>query len=285
MRFISIDVETANPDMQSICSIGAATFENGSLVDEWYSLVDPEDIFDSVNTSIHGITENDVRGAPLFEEISHELGSMLNGQIVVTHTHFDRTAIALASRAFEVEAPRCRWLDSSRVARRAWPECAHRGYGLSALAKRIGFDFRHHNALEDAKAAGNIMLAAMNDTGLDLDAWIERVTAPINPSTSEPIRREGSADGALFGEVIVFTGALEIPRREAADLAAKAGCDVATGVTKKISLLVVGDTDVGKLAGHEKSNKHRKAEALIAKGQPIRIIRETDFKNMIDLAE
>ena len=129
------------------------------------------------------------------------------------------------------------------------------------------------------------MLAAMNDTGLDLDAWIERVTAPINPSTSEPIRREGSADGALFGEVIVFTGALEIPRREAADLAAKAGCDVATGVTKKISLLVVGDTDVGKLAGHEKSNKHRKAEALIAKGQPIRIIRETDFKNMIDIAE
>lgn len=285
MKFISVDVETANPDMQSICSIGAATFENGSLVDEWYSLVNPEDVFEAVNTSIHGITEDDVRDAPAFEEIAQELCRRLDGQVVVTHTHFDRTAIALASRAFEVTAPRCKWLDSSRVARRTWAECAQRGYGLSALAKRVGFSFSHHNALEDAKAAGYILLAAIDETGLDLDAWIERVAAPINPSTSEPIRREGSADGALVGEVVVFTGALEIPRREAADLAAKSGCDVASGVTKKTTLLVVGDTDVGKLGGHEKSNKHRKAEALITKGQAIRILRETDFKNMINLGD
>ncbi len=31
------------------------------------------------------------------------------------------------------------------------------------------------------------------------------------------------------------------------------------------------------LAGHMKSNKHRKAEELIAKGRPIRIIAESDF--------
>jgi DNA polymerase-3 subunit epsilon len=64
---------------------------------------------------------------------------------------------------------------------------------------------------------------------------------------------------------------------EHADLAAAVGCDVAQGVTKATTLLVVGDMDVKRLAGHDKSSKHRQAEELIAKGLPIRIIRETDL--------
>ena len=79
----------------------------------------------------------------------------------------------------------------------------------------------------------------------------------------------------------MFTGALEIPRREAADLAASIGCTVASGVTKKTTLLIVGDQDVTKLAGKDKSSKHLKAEQLISKGQPIRIIRESDFKQLV----
>ena len=63
MKFIAVDVETANADMASVCSIGAATFENGQLSSEWYSLVDPDDQFDPVNVSIHGIDESMVTGA------------------------------------------------------------------------------------------------------------------------------------------------------------------------------------------------------------------------------
>jgi DNA polymerase III subunit epsilon len=88
----------------------------------------------------------------------------------------------------------------------------------------------------------------------------------------------------LFGEVLVFTGAVDIPRREAADLAAALGCEVASGVTKKTTLLVVGDTDVGRLAGHDKSSKHRKAEDLVAAGFSIKIVRETDFRQLAALA-
>ena len=79
---------------------------------------------------------------------------------------------------------------------------------------------------------------------------------------------------------IVFTGALTMPRREAADIAASIGCDVDAGVTKRTTLLVVGDQDVQRLAGHKKSSKHRKAEQLIQAGQPIRILRETDFREL-----
>jgi DNA polymerase-3 subunit epsilon len=79
----------------------------------------------------------------------------------------------------------------------------------------------------------------------------------------------------------VFTGALELPRRQTADIAASAGWAVEDGVTKKTTILVIGDQDVNKLAGHEKRAKHRKAEALIGKGLSIRILRETDFKRLV----
>ncbi|MDM7457955.1 MAG: exonuclease domain-containing protein [Paracoccus sp. (in: a-proteobacteria)] len=301
MRFVAVDVETANADMASICSIGAAVFENGVLVDEWYSLIDPQDYFDRVNVSIHGITEGDVRGAPTFKEATAEIERRLADQIVVTHTHFDRVAMCQAASRCSVPALRCTWLDSARVVRRTWAECARSGYGLSAVCKRIGYTFDHHNALEDAKASGHVLLAAMRDSGLDLDAVLRRVLQPIDPSASgsaasikrvrnaasgsaASIKRVGNAGGEFAGEVIVFTGALEIPRREAADLAASVGFEVGASVTKKTTLLVVGDIDVQRLAGHEKSSKHRKAEELAAAGSPIRIIRETDFKQLVESA-
>jgi DNA polymerase-3 subunit epsilon len=38
---------------------------------------------------------------------------------------------------------------------------------------------------------------------------------------------------------------------------------------------------VRRLAGHDKSSKHRKAEELIAKSQPIRILGESDFRRIV----
>jgi DNA polymerase-3 subunit epsilon len=280
MKFVAIDVETANADMASICSIGVAAIEGGVLASEWYSLIDPRDYFDDVNVSIHGIQETDVRGAPTFREAAAEINRLLGDQLVVTHTHFDRVAVHQAASRWSISPPNCTWLDSARVARRTWAECAWSGYGLADVCRRIDYTFEHHNALEDAKAAGQVMLAAMQESGLDLQAMQKRVLQPIDPLSSR-ISRHGNPDGPLLGEVIVFTGALEIPRREAADLAASAGCDVAASVTGKTTLLVVGDMDVRKLAGHSKSSKHRKAEELAASGQPLRIIRETDFKKLV----
>ena len=51
-------------------------------------------------------------------------------------------------------------------------------------------------------------------------------------------------------------------------------------MTKHTSLLVVGDQDIEKLNGADKSSKHRKAEQLIEKGQPIRILGEADFMSL-----
>jgi DNA polymerase-3 subunit epsilon len=280
MEFVAIDVETANADMASICQIGLVKCENDVLSDEWKTYVDPEDYFDAINVSIHGIDESVVRGAPTFPELADTLRSYLEGTVVVCHTHFDRVAIHQAAQRYGVTALECTWLDSARVARRTWKECAWKGYGLYNVCKILGYDFKHHDALEDAKAAAHILLAATNKGGLDLNGWLRRVRQPIDPTaggSAPAIRREGNPEGALYGEVLVFTGALEIPRREVADLAAAIGCQVASGVTKKTTMLVVGDQDIKRLAGHEKSSKHRKAEELIEKGIPIRILKESDF--------
>ena len=253
MEFVAIDVETANADMASICQIGIAQFKDGTLAEEWKTYVDPQDHFDGTNVSIHGIDENVVAGSPTFAMLADTLISRLSGRIIVTHTAFDRVAVHQASTKHKTPPLSCTWLDTACVARRAWTEFSRRGYGLASICASIGYNFEHHDALEDAKAAGTILIAAMTHTGLDLDAWLTRVRQPIDLQRST---REGNPDGELCGEVIVFTGALTIPRREAADIAASIGCDVEASVTKRTTLLVVGDQDVQRLAGHEKSSKH-----------------------------
>lgn len=283
MRFVALDVETANPDMSSICQIGIVHFENGQVVDSWSSLVNPNDYFDDMNVSIHGIGRGDVSGAPDFKQIAVEAFRRIVNEVVAIHTPFDRNAIARASAKYGVAVPECAWINTASVARRAWPEVAQKGYGLSALARKFGFKFQHHNAVEDARAAGLVLIKAMEDANLDLNAWIDRVKRPIHPNASDGVARQGNPDGSLFGEVVVFTGSLMIPRREASEMAAKAGCEVADRITKHTTLLVVGNQDIRILNGHEKSSKHRKVEELIGKGTSIRILTEADFSSMVGL--
>lgn len=284
MQFVAIDVETANSDMGSICQVGMAKFVDGKIVEEWSSLVDPEDDFDGVNISIHGITPRMVRGKPKLPAVERNLRGMLEGTISVCHTHFDRIAIHRGFLRYDLIPLSTTWLDSARVVRRTWKDLAHQGYGLANVCSKIGYELKHHDALEDAKAAGHVLLAAFEESAQDLDGWLRRVNQPIDPTRSSQgshIHRDGNPGGDLHGEVIVFTGSLDLPRVDAANLAASVGCEVAPNVTKKTTLLVVGDQDMSKLAGHDKSTKHRKAEQLIAEGHRIRVIRESDFKELV----
>ncbi|MEN4041106.1 MAG: exonuclease domain-containing protein [Anaerolineaceae bacterium] len=280
MNFVAIDVETANADMASICQIGLVKVKNGALSEEWKTYVDPDDYFDSINVAIHGIDESVVKGAPTFPDVSKTLYAYIEGEVVVCHTHFDRVALHRVAQRYGVLAPTCTWLDSARVARRTWKDCAWRGYGLYNVCRMLGHDFQHHDALEDAKAAASVMLAAVSESGLDIEGWLRRVRQPIGTTIGE-----GNPEGALYGEVLVFTGALAIRRSEAADLAAAIGCRVESGVTKRTTMLVVGDQDLKRLAGHDKSTKHRKAEELIEQGIPIRILKESDFREVVRFSE
>lgn len=281
MDFVVVDVETANKDLSSICQIGIASFRDGRLADSWMSLVNPEGEFDAINISIHGIDEDQVKDAPTWAEVLPHVSSRMDSRIVVSHMPFDRHAVTRACNRSGLAFCACTWLDSAQVVRRAWPEFSKSGYGLTNLAEHFGIDYRAHDALEDARCAGEVVLLAIVKTGLSPEQWLLRVEQPIDPTAAHGHKRNGNPDGELCNEVLVFTGALSISRQEAADAAVAAGCRVDENVSKHTTLLVVGDQDLRVLNGHEKSSKHRKAEMLIAQGQSVRILGESDFRRIV----
>lgn len=291
-NFIALDVETANSDFASICSIGLVHFRAGEVFKSLTILVDPEDDFSPANIAIHGIRPEDVAGKPTMAKVFPVISSALTDTAIVHHSPFDRTALARAAAKYETNGLPCIWLDSLQVARRAWDSYgANGGYGLKNLATSFGIAFKHHDAAEDARAAGLIMLRAIEDTKISLQCWIDDIGyESVEGAAPRPFKRktdwkrhsqDGDPDGPLFGETVVFTGALSIARDQAAQMASMAGCRVSDSVTKKTTILVVGDQDLRLTKGQEKSSKHRKVEAMIDGGSPIRIVRESDFMMMV----
>ena len=187
--FVAIDLETANPNPWSICQIGVATFGNGALSQEWMTYVDPEERFNRDNIAVHGITEAAVRGWPSLPGVADRLAELLNGRIVVSHSQFDRSALEQAFDRHEIGRLDCRWLDSVQVARRAWDGFSKRGFGLENLCRLLGYRYQRHDALGDAKAAGVVVLAAMEQTGIGLDAWLKQVELPLGEGPRLPIRQ------------------------------------------------------------------------------------------------
>lgn len=283
-NFLALDVETANADSSSICQIGIAEFNNGEIIDKWSILINPEDYFDPFNVAIHGITEKQVKNAPTFKDVYSELRQRIEGKVTVHHMPFDRIALNRACDAYSLEYLQPNWLDSAKIVRRTWQEFAHKGYGLSNIAKHLNLDFNHHDALEDAITAGTVVKIACEISNLSIEEWFKRIGQPIFLySKSSQIKLEGNPEGNLYGESIVFTGALSKPRSEAGLLASKMGCNVTNSVTKNTTMLVVGFQDTTKLAGYEKSSKHRKAESLIETGIKIKILSENDFSSICNL--
>ncbi len=296
LTFNAIDVETANADRASICQIGIVHVAEGEIVDQWKTLVNPEDWFDAMNVSIHGIDEADVEHSPTMPQIRNELRRRLRGSILVSHTSFDRTAFERAMRKYDLEQLQVRWLDSAKVVRRAWPDSyATRGYGLASVAHDLEITFEHHDALEDARAVAEIVLRACRATDSDIEDLLRRVELPISSqgliarrtkAKALPASREPNEHGPLFeeNEVCLFTGQLSIERSRAADVAAYAGCRVVNHASNRVTRLIVGKQDAIRLKGYDKSSKHRSIEKLIANGADIEICSEEDWIAVLKIA-
>ena len=186
--FIAIDLETANPNPWSICQIGVAAFGNGALSQEWMTYIDPEERFNRDNVAVHGITEAAIRGWPKLPGVAERLAESLKGRIVVSHSQFDRVALEQAFDRRRIPRLDCRWLDSAQVARRAWDGFSKRGFGLENLCRLLGYRYQRHDALGDAKAAGVVVLAAIEQTGIGLEDWLRQVEQPVGDEPRRPIR-------------------------------------------------------------------------------------------------
>lgn len=282
-HFHVIDVETANADFSSICQLGVAEFKNGELVSTWETLVNPEDYFDSMNTSIHGISLDMVKNSPTFPEVLVELQNRIGGKVLFHHMPFDKVAINRTLLKYQLEITNPVWVDSAKLVRRTWSEFSGSGYGLKSITKSLNIKFNHHNALEDAIATGKVVLKALEKNNWCIEDCIQRIEKPINlyKNGSTSIKIDGVPDGPLYGENIVFTGSLFLTRAEAGKLAANLGCNVTNSVTKKTTILIVGTQESFKLAGYQKSSKHRKAEEFLLNGVDLKIMSENDFRDLL----
>lgn len=166
LDFVAVDVETANGNWGSICQIGAVRFVAGEETESKVWLCQPPagiDHFDDINISIHGITADDVKDAPTFAEAAGELLTFMRDDVLVAHNaQFDATALRSAFLRTQTPVPEMALACSLALARYASKSkvLSVANHKLPTVAKAVSFgDFQHHDALDDARAAGHIISA------------------------------------------------------------------------------------------------------------------------------
>lgn len=166
LDFVAVDVETANSNWGSICQIGAVRFVAGEETESKVWLCKPPagiDHFDDINISIHGITAEDVKDAQTFAEAASELLTFMRDDVLVAHNaQFDSTALRSAFLRSQMPVPEIKLACSLALARHASKSkiFSVANHKLPTVAKAVSFgDFKHHDALDDARAAGHIISA------------------------------------------------------------------------------------------------------------------------------
>ncbi|GAA1048462.1 exonuclease domain-containing protein [Arthrobacter russicus] len=295
ISFTAIDFETANAKRASACSVGLAKVVDGQIVHTASTLIYPPDGlgFDPYNISIHGITPVQVTDAPRWPAVLQWIVEYAAGDPLVAHNaSFEKSVVNMASQAAEISAPAFDFFCTARLARRISPELD--SYRLNDLASLFGLNqLRHHSAEDDARVAADLALYLAYSYNLESipQMWPARPkkrSAGSQYASKQTVRPDANLDAdpnnPLFGEVVCFSGDLKaFSRAQAQQLVASMGAAVTAGVTKKTSLLVLGEFDPSSLAvGADKSSKHKKAESAAASGQRIEIIVESDFLALLN---
>jgi DNA polymerase III subunit epsilon len=164
-RFAAIDFETANNKPNSACQLGIVIVEDWQIVAEYEWLIRPPRMFFSpFCVRVHGITARDCMNEPTWETIWQQAAPILDGLLILGHNvGFDASVLLHSCLHYELTPPRNELQCTRLISKRAWPDRS--GHGLAAVAERLGIAFRHHNALEDARASAMVAIhaAKLND--------------------------------------------------------------------------------------------------------------------------
>jgi DNA polymerase-3 subunit epsilon len=306
MRYLAIHFETANSNRSSICAFGYALFEDGNVIAQGADLCRPApNFYDAANTAAHGITQAVTDNLPGF------------GELITKIDGFHPDFIAAHNASFEISCLR-HWCDQAgekypvypyvctlHIFRELHPEISHT---LANMCQLYGIQLNMQDFSSDALACGWLMQKAFASTGStslaslcdklaitpgqllehdytpcgsystrrQMDAQKEK----ISDITSE-LDDDASMSGPLYGAIICFTGALSIPRTEAARKAAARGAIPQDNVTPQTKYLVVGINDFIGFESGFKTGKMKRAEAYRGKGQDLEIISEDEFTDLL----
>jgi len=158
MNFIAIDFETANYSQNSACSIGLVKFINNKPSDTYYSLIRPPKLYIRPDfTDIHGLTVDDVKDSPRFNEIWDSIKTFTGDLPLAAHNaSFDMGVLKSVLNHYKLPIPKLPYFCTCHLSRRTWPNL--KSHALTALAKNFGIIYNAHNALDDALTCGKLVL-------------------------------------------------------------------------------------------------------------------------------
>lgn len=306
MNFIAIDFETANEKRNSPCSIGLVVVKEGEVVEKLHYLIKPKEMrFLPMNVWIHGITEEQVINEKEFDEIWEDINGYFNDTLIVAHNAaFDISVLRNTLELYNIDKPNFKYICTMKLAKSFYPNLENAK--LNTVNEFLGFNFNHHNALDDAEACANILLNISEELQLndirDISMTTGVTIGEVNSNGYTPssqkgrvyktskrtlIKKEEKINNSFIpesikDEVIVFTGRLSsMSRGDAMCRVRRLGATTGGTVTKKTTLLVAAVRDIEKLTLNMMSTKLRKATLLKESGHNIKIINEEQFLEMI----
>lgn len=156
--FVALDFETADPGADSACAIGLVKVAEGKIVERHVRLIrPPRRAFHF--THIHGIQWSDVADKPAFGQLWPALEPVLRGAdfIAAHNASFDRRVLAACCQAAGFPPPPLPFVCTVKLARDTW---SIRPTKLSDVCRELSIQLNHHEALSDASACAQIVLAA-----------------------------------------------------------------------------------------------------------------------------
>jgi DNA polymerase-3 subunit epsilon len=150
LAFVDLETTGGNAAFDRITEIGIVRMQNGELLEEWSSLVNPQCPISPYIEAFTGISSEMVADAPLFADVAAAVFEKLRGAVFIAHNaRFDhsflRTEFRKLGMAYSADA-----LCTVKLSRRLFPE--HARHNLDALIDRHGLNCSaRHRALGDAR--------------------------------------------------------------------------------------------------------------------------------------
>lgn len=148
--YVVLDIENPNSRNNSICAISILVVKNNEIVDTIYSLINPEDRFDTRNISINKINQQMVSDKPTFKDFWKKIDVLLKNNIIVGHNiNYDLSIISRALDRYGINMPEFMCVDTLKLS------CKYlnlNAYKLSEILSHIGYTYNKHNAYEDTLA-------------------------------------------------------------------------------------------------------------------------------------
>lgn len=169
-RYVVFDVETPNRMNDRMSAIGITVIENDKIIDEFYSLVNPETHFDYFNTQLTGISERTVKNSPAFPELWKKIEPLMSSGLLTAHNAaFDMGVLKKCLKAYDIEwKPYARYICTVQMGKRLLPGMSHK---LNDLCDYYDISLDHHHAGSDSRACAQILLNYL-DGGADVKNYI-----------------------------------------------------------------------------------------------------------------